>query len=207
MLRRDFLVAGVSALFPGPQDNAGSVSLPARSTQGAVLRGRALPGALIRVDGLPAFKSAPDGRFVVGLGRNAPARVAVSISTDAAQSLLIDVAPRTYMSVVIRGTAREALTDDPSSASAPDEAFGAFRGEDLFDGGDPRVNIDQALARASRAVKSSQPQRLSRELAAKRKAWAIDAQSTGFADDFIWPARGRISSRWGRRADSGHAYG
>ena len=61
----------VLALWAAPCA-AGTLSLEGAFTQGGLVRGKTDPGAAVTLDGR-VVRVAPDGSFVLGFGRDAPA--------------------------------------------------------------------------------------------------------------------------------------
>ena len=57
-----------------------SFALEGKLTQGGLVIGHVAPGAAVRLDGEPV-KVAPDGRFVIGFGRDAPPAHLIEVVT------------------------------------------------------------------------------------------------------------------------------
>jgi len=123
-----------------------------KAEQGALLRGQTAPGARLTLDGNPV-PVAPDGSFVIGLDRDAPA--SVTLVRDGAGALTIPIARRTWNI--------------------------------------QHVNVARRPAGSTEAfLRRREP-----ELARIRAARAQRHQVGGWRQHFLWPARGRISGRFG----------
>jgi murein DD-endopeptidase MepM/ murein hydrolase activator NlpD len=142
-----------------------------------------------------------DGNFVVGLSRDAPASLVVRCTPQGSAPLskTIAITPRHYLSVTISGTNRSGA--DPESGAAPNAEFGAFRGDDLFDGGDPDLPQDSSerasIVASTPQERETRAQRLQREAAAKQQAFRSMSPVEGYLQDFQWPVHGRVTSQWG----------
>ncbi|WP_296491963.1 M23 family metallopeptidase [Phenylobacterium sp.] len=82
--RRTLLGALAAGLAAAPTHAAGRdpiLRLAGRPRQGGTLIGRTLPGAGIAVDGIAVGQASPRGLFVVGLDRDSPAEVVISVSS------------------------------------------------------------------------------------------------------------------------------
>ena len=100
------------------------ISLTGTPTQGAVLLGKVAPSALsLTLNGV-AVRVASDGRFIIGFGRDAPARAALraTLSDGRVSDLLLSVAPRAWQIENIAGVPRFAQ---------PSEEFARLRGSEL----------------------------------------------------------------------------
>ena len=97
--------------------NEPAFTLEGRIEQGALLHGRITPGSRLDLAG-EAVPVAPDGRFVIGLDRDAPAQVTVRVrATDGAtDSRVLDVAPRDWAIQRIDGLPPAKVTPDPALA-------------------------------------------------------------------------------------------
>lgn len=89
---------------------APSLELNGKLIQGALVVGRTVPGSKVAVNGKPVRVSA-DGRFLIGLGRDAPPTVKVQIGT--AKPQIFKVARRNYKIQRINGLAKRKVTPNP----------------------------------------------------------------------------------------------
>lgn len=142
---------------PVPADATSVFGLRGALVQGALVRGRAPPGTQsLTLDGRPV-PLASDGRFLLGLDRDAPAsaRLAARLADGREIAASLSIAPHTWQ-IEHLGMAR------PTGGPTPE--FQRLR--------------DAELARivAARAQRSD---------------------SMGWAQRFIWPARGRLSGVFG----------
>ena len=153
--------AGKTALLPIPVDpvslSIGAFKLNRAPQQGTISLGIVPAGTTRLVKDGADVPIAPDGRFVIGFGRDhAPVAVVVAFQSGGKSvSERISVAPRAWKI--------ENLPTLPRF-SQPDAEFQARR-----------------------------PAELAQINAARR----IDAKSDGWRQNFIWPARGRISGVFG----------
>jgi len=103
---------------------AGEILLDAAPRQGAVVRGFAPPGtARLLLDGQP-LAVAPDGRFVIGLDRDAPPRAVLvaELAGGGQMARTIDVAPFAW---------RIEHVDTPRRPAVPDAEFARLRAPEL----------------------------------------------------------------------------
>ncbi len=103
------LVGGVIlAAKPG---HGADLRLEGNFVQGGLVIGRAAPGSRIRLNGRP-IKQRPDGRFLLGFGRDAKPKAALEIlhKDGAASMRMLIVAPRKYKVQRITGLAPEMVT-------------------------------------------------------------------------------------------------
>ena len=110
---------------PVPSAVVNGISLTGTPTQGAVLLGNVAPNALsLTLNGV-AVRVASDGRFIIGFGRDAPARAAlrVTLSDGRVSDLLLSVTPRVWQIEHIAGVPRFAQ---------PSEEFARLRGPELM---------------------------------------------------------------------------
>lgn len=137
-------------------DCPGGMSLTPDAEQGGLLRGHNACGSAVRFDGR-AVPVSPDGRFIIGLDRDAPSEATVEFFGRDGRSLPVPirVAPRRWNL--------------------------------------QRVNVARNLPREGDASWTRREAEVLRAQAAR--AQQTDAQ--GWRQDFIWPARGRISGRFG----------
>jgi murein DD-endopeptidase MepM/ murein hydrolase activator NlpD len=103
-------LAGASA--PAAAD---PVELEGRATQGGLLFGLAEPGTAVRLDGEPVPVT-PDGRFVLGFGRDAPpaAELEFRFPDGSRETRPLEIAARTYGEQRIEGLPQETVTPDPA---------------------------------------------------------------------------------------------
>ena len=109
-MRRWLVVLALLAL----PARAEEIALHGELRQGALLYGSAAPGSLVTLDGA-AVPVLPDGRYLIGLDRDAPAelRLVVTAPGGAARSLALTVEPRTYDIQRIDGLPPEQVTPPP----------------------------------------------------------------------------------------------
>jgi murein DD-endopeptidase MepM/ murein hydrolase activator NlpD len=104
--------------------------------QGGMVLGQVAPGAGLNLDGKPV-KVAPDGRFVIGFGREAPARATLEVRNGGEVSEhVLAVAPRQFRIQRIEGVPQRTVTPDP---------------QDL-----DRIRAEARLVKAARANSSEQ---------------------------------------------------
>lgn len=134
----------------------GDISWGINSEQGALVRGCATPGSVVRLNGEDISVSA-DGQFIFGLDRDAPAQASLELISRRGEVLphQIDVTPRQWNL--------------------------------------QRVNVARNLPREGTDSWTRREAEVLRAQAARARQ--TDAQ--GWRQDFIWPARGRISGRFG----------
>ncbi|UPT64942.1 MAG: M23 family metallopeptidase [Hyphomonadaceae bacterium JAD_PAG50586_4] len=206
MRRREFAIGALGAFsaVQWAQAQTNTFALPTQTQQGAVLRGRAPVGSTIQIGSLVApFEADASGDFIVGLSRSAPQSVTVRCTQSGAalSEVVLTVQQRTYLTVTITGTGRTAAAGDQQSAIAPNSEFGAFFGDDLFDGGDPELPQDAGeragVVSRTQQERETRAARIAREAAAKRAAFASRLPGTGYREEFVWPLVGRITSQWG----------
>lgn len=109
------LVLGLALAAGAPDDCA--PRLPTDARQGGLVVGRVEPGCTVRVAGR-ALRVSPDGRFVFGLGRDAPARVRVEAGPDATrlQAHVLPVSPRTWRIERVDGVPESTVNPPPAIA-------------------------------------------------------------------------------------------
>jgi len=88
-----------------------------RIEQGGIVIGRAPPGAVITFNNLPVDATA-DGRFLLGLDRDAPATATLTIAAngETVQHILL-VAPRAWQIEKVDGVPQQLVTPDPKTAA------------------------------------------------------------------------------------------
>jgi murein DD-endopeptidase MepM/ murein hydrolase activator NlpD len=95
---------------------AGTLSLEGAIEQGGLVRGKTEPGAIVTLDGR-AVRVAPDGNFVFGFGRDAPAKAALDIVVPDGEREHRDLAvtARQYDIQRIDGLPPTQVTPDPAT--------------------------------------------------------------------------------------------
>jgi len=93
---------------------AGALELEGPIEQGALLRGKTLPGAKLTLDRRPV-RVAPDGEFILGFGRDAPAHASLdAVFADGGRAHRdLDIAQRHYEIQRIDGLPQEQVSPDP----------------------------------------------------------------------------------------------
>ena len=101
----------VLALLVPPAATALEITLRGTLEQGALLYGFAEPGSVVTLEGEPV-PVLPDGRYLIGLDRDAPGKVTLSLtgSDGDVQTLPLEIAPRTYDIQRIDGLPPEQVT-------------------------------------------------------------------------------------------------
>lgn len=122
---------------------AGNLTLDGTLTQGALIRGFAGPGARVTLDGKPVGV-APDGHFVFGFGRDAPAHATLDVTFRDGSHLhrTLAVVPRHY-------DVRRINNLPPAEVTPPPETLARIKQE--------AAEIDQAFARQSDSVAFETP--------------------------------------------------
>jgi murein DD-endopeptidase MepM/ murein hydrolase activator NlpD len=95
-----------------------TVQLPASAEQGQLVIGRAPPDARL-VFGAHSLRIGKDGRFVFGVGRNAPAEVALDVTyaDGRHETRRITVTQRHYHIEHVNGLPQKTVTPDPATAA------------------------------------------------------------------------------------------
>lgn len=113
------IAAGLIALLAGLAACAGSapvrpVELTGAIVQGGTVFGTAEPGATVTLDGRPV-RVAPDGRFVFGLGRDAPPLAVLEVRHPGGivSRVPLAVAAREYETQHVDGLPQNLVTPDP----------------------------------------------------------------------------------------------
>lgn len=88
------------------------ISLAGQPTQGALLFGQVAPGAELRLDGRDVPVLA-DGRFMVGLGRDAPATMTLQMLGEVSCEQPIRIAQRQYRIQRVNGVPQRTVTPPP----------------------------------------------------------------------------------------------
>ncbi len=103
------MVLGIA--LPGAQTPAKTLQLDGPKKQGGLVQGRTEPGARVAVDG-QAVRVSPDGRFLLGFGRDAKpvSRVAVTFPDGARVRRILSVAPRRYRTERVDGLPPKKVT-------------------------------------------------------------------------------------------------
>ena len=110
-----FLAAALWIAVPGPVPVwAGSLTLEGAMEQGGLIRGTVDPGARVSLDGRQ-LRVAPDGHFIFGFGRDAPAQSALDVtySDGGKEHRDLAVAARTYETRNITGLPPEQVSPGP----------------------------------------------------------------------------------------------
>ncbi len=94
---RAALLCGLLVAGPAGAASDGALVLDGPLTQGALVRGHTAPGARVRFAGRE-LRVSPGGDFVIGFGRDAPARVRLELRLPDGESLVreLEVASRRY---------------------------------------------------------------------------------------------------------------
>ncbi len=109
---------------------APSLELDGQVIQGGLVIGRTAPGSRVTVDGKPV-RVAADGRFLIGLGRDAPASIKVRI--DDGKPQIFRVARRNYKVQRIDGLAKRKVVPRPEDIRrirADNASIGRVRARD-----------------------------------------------------------------------------
>lgn len=113
-----------------------ALELSGELQQGGMVLGQVAPGAGLSLDGKPV-KVAPDGRFVIGFGREAPARATLEVRSGGEVSEhVLNVAPRQFRIQRIEGVPQRTVTPDPKDLA--------------------RIRAEAQLVKAARAKSSEQ---------------------------------------------------
>ncbi|HEV2550538.1 MAG TPA: M23 family metallopeptidase [Stellaceae bacterium] len=114
---------------------AGTVNLEGAFTQGGLVRGKTDPGATVTLDG-HAVRVAPDGGFVLGFGRDAPAEATLDVTfpDGGREHRTFAVATRQYEVQRIDGLPPQQVTPDAATQE--------------------RIDRERALTAAARKVDS-----------------------------------------------------
>jgi hypothetical protein len=120
--------------------------LPSDARQGALVVARVAPGCVVRVGGR-TLRVAADGRFVFGLGRDAPARVRIETGPDAGRlrAHVLPVSPRTWRIERVDGVPESTVNPPPAIAErirAEQARVARVRERD-----DPRLDFDGPFLR------------------------------------------------------------
>ena len=91
---------------------------PSEARQGGLVVGRVAPDCVVRVSGR-TLRVSPDGRFVFGLGRDAPASVRVETGPAAARlrAHVLAVSPRTWRIERVDGVPESTVNPPPAIAA------------------------------------------------------------------------------------------
>lgn len=122
---------------------AGNLTLNGTLTQGALVRGFAGPGARVTLDGKPV-RVAPDGHFIFGFGRDAPARATLDVVFRDGSHLhrVLDIVPRHY-------DVRRIDNLPPAEVTPPPETLVRIKRE--------AIEVDRAFAQQSDSVAFETP--------------------------------------------------
>jgi len=93
---------------------AEALQLAGEFEQGGLVRGTTVPGASVALDGREV-PVAPDGRFVLGFGRDAPAEavLVLRLPDGRSEERRLQVARRDYVVQRVEGLPQETVTPDP----------------------------------------------------------------------------------------------
>jgi len=113
---RRFAAAFVAALIISAQPAAGQVRFEGEPIQGGLVFGQAAPGATVTVAGKRVRQSA-DGRFLIGLGRNAKPEIDVTVVAPGGERQVasLTVKRRTYKVSRVDGLPPRQVTPDPKA--------------------------------------------------------------------------------------------
>ena len=131
------LLAAAALLFASPA-LALDVTLGGKIEQGGLVIGAAPPGSAITF-GERTVPVAPDGTFLVGLGRDAPKSASLTIKGPGGETetRALNIAPRDWKIDRVNGVPQNLVTPDPATAA--------------------QIAEDSKLLRAARAVLETQP--------------------------------------------------
>jgi murein DD-endopeptidase MepM/ murein hydrolase activator NlpD len=106
------LIAALAAL---PARGEEAISLEGALEQGGLVRGRVAPGTALALDGR-TVRVAPDGQFILGFGRDAPAHISLVAALPDGRELTQDIAleRREYQVQRIDGLPPQMVTPDPA---------------------------------------------------------------------------------------------
>ncbi|RMD89108.1 MAG: M23 family metallopeptidase [Alphaproteobacteria bacterium] len=101
-------------LVAGSAQGGAALELAGRLTQGGLLIGRVAPGARVRLDG-DTVRVAPDGRFVIGFGRDAPPAHMIEVTQPdgGIERHRLEVALRQYRIERVDGLPEKTVTLPP----------------------------------------------------------------------------------------------
>jgi murein DD-endopeptidase MepM/ murein hydrolase activator NlpD len=104
------------ALLLALASSAAAVDLNGRIEQGGLAIGVAVPGSTVVLDGR-AIEVAPDGEFVFGFDRDAPAKMALTVTppNGPAETHMLDVARRDWKIETVAGLPQRLVTPDPAT--------------------------------------------------------------------------------------------
>lgn len=108
--------AALAIFLMAPRVMACQLSLDGPAKQGGLLIGTVTPGASVQVDG-QAVRVSPDGRFLVGFGRDAKSKAKVeAVMADGRRlGCPVSVARRSYQIQRIDGLPKRQVTPDPKA--------------------------------------------------------------------------------------------
>ncbi|HJS33260.1 MAG TPA: M23 family metallopeptidase, partial [Alphaproteobacteria bacterium] len=115
MIRATTAILAAALVAAASGVNGAELRLDGRSIQGGLIVGHAAPGARVAIDGR-AVRVAPDGKFLIGFGREAgaTAMLAVIWPDGTQERRTLDVAPRTYDIQRIDGLPERLVTPSPA---------------------------------------------------------------------------------------------
>jgi peptidase M23-like protein len=129
------LIALGSSALPASADD--TITLTGALSQGGFARGEAPPGTTLALDGR-AVRVAPDGKFILGFGRDAPARMALAATFPDGSARMQEIALKRREYDVQRINGLPPLMVTPESTLMP------------------RIKAELAKIRAARATDSDQ---------------------------------------------------
>lgn len=114
--RARFVPALCAALLSAVPAAADTLELEGPLRQGAVVRGKAEPGARLALDGRPV-RISPEGRFVLGFGREAAGSALLEVKLPGGGRIerTVDVAPGNFVVQRIDGLPPQTVNPDPET--------------------------------------------------------------------------------------------
>ena len=157
MIRRLSVALLAAALLPvaGPL-RAACDDLGGEARQGGLLWGRAAPGSTVTLDGDP-LPVLPDGWFLAGFGRDAPATAELVVSGPAPCQRTLSVAAREYRIQRVNGVPQRTVTPPPEQLE--------------------RIRRERALVVAAKARRVEKPDWLKQVVGAFR--WPAEGPISG----------------------------
>lgn len=110
------LAAFAAVLLAAAPATADSLTLDGDFAEGGLVRAAVAPGTRVTLDGR-SVPVAPDGRFLLGFGRDAPAtaELVLLLPDGTREERRLAVAPRSYAVQRIDGLPRDTVTPDPAT--------------------------------------------------------------------------------------------
>ena len=117
------LLLGLLLVLLAPPLHAGQLALDGDFQQGGLVIGTTTPGAKVTLNGT-AVRVSPEGRFLLGFGRDAPAEATLEVTfpESGAEARLLTIAPRDYDIQRIDGL-------PPKMVTPPEEVLARIRRE------------------------------------------------------------------------------